>query len=194
MAPLAKPEKNYGLFILLPLRLDRQLETWTRATPGATWPEWRGHITLLNSFTPKVSRKKLLASLLEVCQTNASFDINLDRVSRQRHLVRENLETVMLVESQPDTSAGLYELRSTLLANLRRIKEDGDITRKVAARPYLPHLSLTMGLPQEDARALAKSARDAELSAQFQVDRVHLVSFEASKTPRVRGVLRLADT
>jgi len=100
----------------------------------------------------------------------------------------------MLVESEPDTSAGLYTVRSQLRDKLRRIKEDGDITRKVAARPFLPHLSLTMGLPQEEARALAQSAKDAQLSVQFRVDRVHLVSFENPDKPKVRGVLHLAES
>lgn len=97
----------------------------------------------------------------------------------------------MLAESQPDTDRPLYTLRMALLAELRRIKKDGDITRKVAQRPFLPHLSLTIGLIKEEAQALAKRAKDAQLSVNFRVDRIHLVSFEPTSPPKTRGVLHL---
>ena len=41
--------------ILLPERMDNRLEQRTEAMPGASWPTWGGHVTLVPPFKARIS-------------------------------------------------------------------------------------------------------------------------------------------
>ena len=173
---------TYGLFILLPEEDEVYLRAWAGRTQNASWPAWRGHITLINTFTLLSTLEQLQTVLQEVAHRVDPFEVDLDRVVQRPNLVREGLETVMLVGHRYPDETPLSALQEKLVAALKQLKKDGAAARKVAQRPYHPHVSLTLGLPAGEARALAEAAEQDALTVRFRVTEFYLIGFEAGHT------------
>ena len=170
---------TYGLFVLLPEKDEAYLRAWTGRTQNASWPAWRGHITLINTFTLLSTLEQLRTVLREVGREVEPFEVNLDRVVQRPNLVREGLETVMLVGHRYPDETPLSALQEKLVGAVKQLKKDGTAARKVSQRPYHPHISLTLGLPDREARALAGAAEQDELAVRFCVTGFHLIGFGA---------------
>ena len=171
---------TYGLFILLPENDEVRLRAWAERTRNASWPPWRGHITLINTFTLLSTLEQLQEVLQKVGREVEPFKVNLDQVIQRPNLVKEGLETVMLVGHRyPDMETPLYALQEKLVATLEQLKKDGRAARKVSQRPYRPHISLTLGLPDREARALAETAEQDVLAVRFCVTEFCLLGFGA---------------
>ena len=175
------PALTYGLFVYLPEAVDDSLHTWTEQTSGATWPNWRGHITLLNAFRIKDSEIALVDALRHVCSQVEPFEMQLNKVVLRQHLVNTDLQTVMLVEQErPIKETRVFVFRRALLDAIADLIVTGDVTDAVNRRPFHPHISLTIGLPPTEARVLFDAAKRSELSASFQVSQITLVGFDAA--------------
>src|SRR5215203_6861257 len=62
-----------SVHILLPEAVDRRLKRRTQEMPGASWPSWGGHITLVPNFVPKNSAEEVQAALETACAGESPF-------------------------------------------------------------------------------------------------------------------------
>ena len=173
---------TYGLFVLLPETDEVRLRAWAERTRDASWPAWRGHITLINTFTLLTSLEELQTVLQGVGREVAPFEVSLDRVVQRPNLVREALETVMLVGHRYPDETPLSALQEKLVDALEQLKKDGTTARKVSQRPYHPHISLTLGLPDLEAQVLVTQAEQDDLAVHFRVTEFHLIGFGAGNS------------
>jgi 2'-5' RNA ligase len=175
------PQLRYGLFIYLPESVETRLEAWTADAPGASWPPWRGHITLLNGFElrPEISEMQLVDALRPVTIRYEPFEVTLDKVILRPHLLEPNLQLVMLAEQRrPVKETRLYALREKLRASILHLITETAYTRTISRIPFHPHITLTRGLTPTAARALLNHARIAPIMAHFTVTQVTLVGFD----------------
>lgn len=182
---------EYSVEILLPEEIDRRLRRWAEKVPGATWPAWGGHVTLLNRFIPLQGLDVICDRIERVTRRFAPFEIDLQRIVCDRHVLRPQLMTV-LVAIDPDSESNwptLVRLENALWSAVAPLVKDA--TPELRRRPFLPHLTLTRGTGRAAAQRLAQAAREAKLEVQFQVDTLWLVRFEIEQegaTPDVQKV------
>jgi 2'-5' RNA ligase superfamily protein len=149
---------GYAFVIAVPPRANRELRRWTAVTPGASWDASGGHITLAR-FTGHLQPEALASAFLAVCAGLEAFDVRLCTPRRAPYWDKPGLDIVMLTGAEPDDTAGVRGLRERLLGAMLplgvRLMEGGDA--------YLPHITLTTGLPSDEAKALERAATQLEL-------------------------------
>jgi len=173
----AGDEPRYSVQIMLPDDEQTRLWQWTQATPGATWPTWGGHVTLVNGFLPNCPIALIEREIGDMVKAFSPFELCLNQAICVEHWRRPGLWTVLLV-NRNRADAGiraLLRLHNALSAALDPLKHD--LFPEVSQRPYLPHLMLTWGLPRAEARALAKVATQARLESRFRVQDIWLLEF-----------------
>ena len=79
-------ELSYSLQILLPEEIDREFRRWVEATPGATWPEEGGHVTVLPPLEPVLGLEPLEEAIAAVCAAWQPFRLELSRPVGAPHL------------------------------------------------------------------------------------------------------------
>lgn len=148
---------GYAFTISLPPSEDHRLRQWTDATPGASWDMSGGHVTLAR-FTGSVAPESLIPVLHRACANFGAFPVAFNEPSRQDYWDKPGLEIVMLVGEAPEDVAKVMELRERLLSSFLpeglSLMEGGE---------YIPHVTLTTGLPSEEAHRLEAAARDLTL-------------------------------
>ncbi len=171
-------ESRYGLHILLPEVLDRRFAHWASETPGASWPDWGGHITLLASFTSRVPEHELLATIGAVTDHHRVIDVHLTQLAVVQDLTREGYRAVFLT-TPAQTRSGLLRLKA-LQEELNEATQAqrADLFPDMARREYLPHLTLALGLSEHEAHQMVSAARSDGLAAEFYVDRVWLLCLD----------------
>jgi hypothetical protein len=171
----------YSLEVLLPEPLRLEANRWLTLWPGATWPPWGAHITLLVDLA--ASGDDFLADLSQACAQQAPFSVCFDRVVVGDHWAKPGLKTVMLVvdpRRDPDAEA-LRRLRLDLISKLGLTPEA--IWPEVEGRAYRPHISLTAGLPEAAASRLARAVAASKVSVRFVVDEIWLLQIDARAQP-----------
>jgi len=168
---------EYILEIPLPADVDERLRHWTERTPGATWPSWGGHITLLDSFAPRGDMEPVVSRIETVCTTHVPFEICFDSVVCDAYWVEPDLRTVLLVSSSryQEGYRALVRLHRSLRGELADVTRD--VRPEVSDRPYVPHLSLTAGLPAPEAVKVMEAAQAAQLKVEFVVRSISLLEF-----------------
>ncbi len=152
----------FSLSILLPPAIDAALVSWSRWAPGATVDPQASHVTLLN-FETDADEAVLLQRTAVACSELPSFRLVLDHAIHDTYLGKPGLDIVMLVASEKSPG---YEAVLTLsqhllaafadLINLdTTVPEDGE---------FLPHLTLTSGVPSEEAIALCEEAENLHIA------------------------------
>jgi hypothetical protein len=148
---------GYSFLIALPAAVDERLREWTAATPGASWDVSGGHVTLAR-FTGYLAPVELGRAFRDACQGMGAFEVGFCKAAREPYWDKPGLEIVMLVGETPEDVAGVLELRRRLLSGLSSLDvallESGD---------YLPHITLTTGLPAQEALSLEASASALDL-------------------------------
>ncbi|MCK5557924.1 MAG: 2'-5' RNA ligase family protein [Candidatus Hydrogenedentes bacterium] len=170
---------EYSLEVLLPERVDKQFRRWVKRVPGATWPRWGGHITVLNRFVPTRGLEPIVEEIDRACGACHPFLIRLTEVVSDRHWRDPQLNAVLLVSGSRDEEGyrSLVRLRDSLQAELAPLKRD--VQPGISNRPYVPHLSLTRGLPEPEASRLVETARASRLEVKFTVENIWLLEFVA---------------
>jgi hypothetical protein len=173
----AESSSEYSLEIPMPEHIEREFRGWIKDVPGATWPRWGGHITVLNRFVPTRGLEPLVQAVQRMCAAHPPFLIHLDEVVSDRHWRDPRLNAVMLVSCQRDEEGcrALVRLRESLRAELEPLKRD--VHPELSARGYVPHLSLTLGVPELDAARLLEMARASGLEVEFTVENICLLEF-----------------
>ncbi len=168
---------EYTVEIPLSPDVENRFRRWVERTPGATWPKWGGHITILDSFVPRRGIEPVVGVIEPVCTNYAPFEIRFDSVMCDAYWVEPHLRTVLMVSSSHDEDGcrALVDLHRSFRKELARVASD--VRPEVSDRPYVPHLSLTAGIPQPAALELMEAARAARLKVEFVVRKISLLEF-----------------
>jgi 2'-5' RNA ligase len=151
------PPLAYAFAISLPPADDARLRAWAAATPGATWDDYGGHVTLVRlagSLAPDV----VAARMREACAGAETFEAAFTRPIRQSYWDKPGLEIVMLVAEREADTAGVLHLRERLLTSLSALGLE-----LAEGGPYVPHVTLTTGLPAAEAGVLESAAAGLDL-------------------------------
>jgi hypothetical protein len=133
------------------------MRAWAETTPGATWDTAGGHVTLAR-FTGSLPPEALIPAFREACAGVQPISARFTSPARGPYWDKPGVEIVMLAGKEPDDVAGVLSLRERLLA---AVLPEG--VSLLEGGPYRPHVTLTTGLPSEDARRLEAEARDLDL-------------------------------
>ena len=164
------------LEIPLPPRIDQQFRRWVERTPGATWPRWGGHVTILNRFGPERGIEPVIQEIEPVCAAFRPFAIQLDRLICDPHWLEPRMECVILVSRHDQEGyRTLIELHDTVCARLDTLTRG--VQLEICKRAYVPHLSLTSGLSESEAPRLAQAAHASHLKVEFAVQSISLLEF-----------------
>jgi 2'-5' RNA ligase len=177
--------------ILLPEAVEKRFQKWANRTPGASWPQWGGHITLLSPFTATVERAKIEQRIVQVCANYQPFPIHLSQIVAMQDWTRPHYRAVFLAfgNEADNGQSTLLSLQRDLDAALRPLRND--LQPEVSLKPYWPHITLALGLAEAEANLMISGMRADGLSAQFEVDTIWLVTLrqledEEPQTQRVR--------
>jgi 2'-5' RNA ligase len=131
----------------------------------------------LNRFALQGGLEPALREIELVSGSFNPFAIHFDRVVCDRHWLDPDLRAVFLTSSSTDEegSRTLLELHDTVSAELATLIRD--VQPKLRERPYVPHLSLTSGMPEPDASRLSEAARVSGLKLKFRVENISLLEF-----------------
>jgi hypothetical protein len=148
---------GYSFLIALPPAVDARLRRWTEATPGASWDVSGGHVTLAR-FTGTLAPSRLVPAFHEACAGMGAFDVCFSLPVREAYWDKPGLEIVMLSGDRPADVAGAVELRERLIASLAALT-----VGLMESGPFQPHITLTTGLPHDEALALEAAAAGLQL-------------------------------
>jgi 2'-5' RNA ligase len=190
IAPDAGAEKLplYSVQILLPETSNRRLARWSERMPGASWPSWGGHVTLVPHFWPRVEEGALLALLEETCREETPIPLRFDEAIAVPDVTRSGYFAVFLtvVVAQPMTEADpapsdelpdrLAELRARLLDALEGLRDEA--RPQLSEQPFLPHVTLAIGLHESEAMKVVRELRNDPLTGEFTAEVVWLMRHE----------------
>ena len=178
-----------SVHILLPEAVDRRLERWTKNMPGTSWPAWGGHITLVPNFTTRAAVDEVRAVLQSVCSEVETFIVRFgipsavqDTTRPEYYAVFLGVDAVEVEVAESATVSRLHILRERLLVALEPIRED--MRPKLVEQPFLPHVTLALGVGEVEANQIVKAMRTDMPSAEFPVDVVWLVTQSVGENAR----------
>lgn len=169
---------TYCVEILLPDAIEARMSRWSQVTPGATWPAWGGHVTLLSRFVPLAGIEAIRGQMQAVCAGFGPFPLALDRVITEKHWRRPEQAVLLVGDEKALVTDPIVRLQSALSEALAPWKRD--LRPEVSRQHFVPHLSLTIGLPKPDAEQLALAAVQQRLTVEFLVDVVWLLKLDVS--------------
>jgi hypothetical protein len=152
-------EKNlgYAFALSLPPTEDEALRRWAEATEGASWDASGGHVTLAR-LTGTLPPESLIPLVTEAWADVGPFEAAFTKARREDYWDKPGLEIVMLAGKSEEDIAGVIGLRERLL---EAVLPAG--LRLMEAGEYIPHVTLTTGLPTEQALQLEKEASALDL-------------------------------
>jgi 2'-5' RNA ligase len=152
--------RGYALAIMLDPSLDEALRRWTERQEGATWDETGGHVTVAR-LTCTAPEAEVEAALRSLCRDLRPLELRLERPVVAPYWGKPGLWIVMLVAAGPPEARPLTELRDSLVAGLAAVGlsllEEGQ---------FVPHLTLTTGVAEDEAKVLAAAAEGLNLVIQ----------------------------
>jgi hypothetical protein len=148
---------GYAFALSLPPKEDERLRQWAEATDGASWDMSGGHVTVAR-FTGNLPPETLVPLLVDACANLGPFQAAFTKPCREDYWDKPGLQIVMLVGEKEADIAGILRLRRRLLERL----PFAGLTL-IEAGEYNPHVTLTTGLPPEQALLLEKQAEDLNL-------------------------------
>jgi len=171
---------QYSIQIMLPSLLDRRFRKWAEQTPGASWPAWGGHITLMPRFQPQIPPAALHETIAAICARYRSMDVHLTSLVAMQDWTREAYFGVFLVPPA-EPGSGIRRL-SALQRDFATALGDKsiDLASDVTQRDFAPHITLALGVSESEAEKMVSQVRAQNLTAEFRVRRVWLMQFSAT--------------
>jgi len=182
MAERAPNSPLLSVQILLPEAIDRRLARWTKSAPGASWPPTGGHITLIPAFVPNQGAAEVRSVVERVGAGAKPFVLRIAEPIAVQDKTRPDYFALFLtVESSPTIDdkpemhdrKPLHELQERLRLALDPQRQD--LHPGIVGQPFLPHVTLALGLGESEARGLVRELRLQPLAAQFEVHTIWLV-------------------
>jgi 2'-5' RNA ligase len=172
--------------ILLPEALDRRFARWAKQMPGASWPAWGGHITLVPYFTPACPETMVFDRVVAAVRGFHPFRVRLTEPVAVQDWTRPQYQAVFLAahEAERDDHQTLAELQQAIAAALAPVRHD--VKPALDGQPFVPHLTLALGLGSSEAEKLVRAIRADPLEADFVVDAVWLMVMWQSDGPEPR--------
>lgn len=174
-----------SVHILLPEALDRRLARWTEKMPGASWPSWGGHVTLVPQFVALGGLDEVRKRLEDACLHETPFVMRLGAPMVVQDATRPTYAAVFLgvdstgverggpegVDGEP--SSRVHELRRKLLDALEPLREH--LQPQLVEQPFLPHVTLALSIGELEAQKLVRAMRADPVVAEFGVQTIWLV-------------------
>lgn len=177
--------QRYGLYILLDEAAERLLRRWAEQMPGASWPSWGGHITLLPHVPAEVDFREIDARVQAVVERHTAFDCRMDQVVTDQDLTRSDYNTVFLTVGDPADPAGaaLRALQADLTAAMADLTHPGPDV--LEPEQFVPHITLALSVSQREAERMVSRIRSDGLAVEFRVDAVWVLGFSLGTPPEI---------
>ncbi len=155
----------FSIAALLPADMHDAIAAWSESVHGASTDPVASHVTIL-VFESGHTAEDVRRAIADACVHFEPFEVHLSQIVQGPYWGKENLDIVMLTADpgQPGI-AGLMGLRELLLRYLAPLVAQPP--QLPAEAEYQPHLTLTTGLPPQEATRLAHQAEG--MSATFEV-------------------------
>jgi 2'-5' RNA ligase len=175
----ANEQIRWTVQILLPENADRELQRKTDKTPGASWPAWGGHMTLLPMCTSTVDENTLQEAVAQAVAGFGPMEIELSNFAVEQDLTRPDYCAVFLTlgDGQEQTLEQLRSLRNRIFEATRTLRKD--LWPALESSEFVPHVTLAMGLSESEANAVVRQLRAEGLSVHFRLKEVLLLGFAA---------------
>lgn len=164
-----------SVHIMLPEAVDRRFRRKVENLPGASWPTWGGHVTLVPPFVPSCPPEEVFDRVAAAVQSFTAFRLRLGAAVVEDDVTRPQFHAVFIqvdevVGEDPPVLSRLQQAVASALAPVRQ-----EANPKLEAIPFTPHLTLALGVGDSEARRLVNAWRNDPLEAEFGVDAVWLV-------------------
>ncbi|MCC6168902.1 MAG: 2'-5' RNA ligase family protein [Caldilineaceae bacterium] len=161
--------------ILLPDAVDRRFRRRVKTLPGASWPAWGGHVTLVPAFVPTCPPREVFDRVAQATGQFVAFRIRLAEAVAEGDITRPHFHTVFIQLDDPDSEdhQTLARLQKVIFAALAPVRDAAK--PQLDAVPFKPHLTLALGVGDSEAAALVNALRSEPMQAEFLVDAVWLV-------------------
>lgn len=170
MEPLT--DVRYVLVILLPREVEVRLEDAFLSLVGVSKPVVGYHITLIGPFAWRAESKEALDRLRQICATWRPFEIRFGDVGCFRGSNRNALYIRVLSKMLEDLRRELWEALIPFIV----------VDSPGAGEEYLSHVTLALGLTDEELQRVVASLQTSTVEARFTVTDLHLLE-ERFQTP-----------
>lgn len=171
---------SYSLQLLLPSSLDRRLARWANNMPGASWPSWGGHITLLPTFQTE-HPTELAERMTSVCARHQVFSLRLNQIQAVQDRTRADYWAVMLApDGDSEGAARLTAFQADVATSTAELRTD--LRPELMDMPFWPHVTLALGVDEEEADKMVRRIREDGLKADFIVEQIWLLAFSNTAT------------
>ncbi len=165
-----------SVHILLPDAINKKFERWADKTPGASWPAWGGHVTLVPNFVTDLNIMSVKALIGGACVNFTPFEIALSYPVATQDRTRPHYQAVFLAFADEENLGRkkLIQLQreiDRLLGPVRR-----DVKPELNQQTYVPHITLALGLAEAEATRMVNDIRNDNLVAEFVVDEISLLA------------------
>ncbi|GIV77961.1 2'-5' RNA ligase family protein [Litorilinea aerophila] len=175
---MSPPPDTFSIVIFLPETIERRFRRWAEETPGASWPAWGGHITLLPTAQARAPLAQIQERVEAVCARYHPFEVRLAQPRAVPDWTRPRYHAVFLSFTDQDDMG---------MRVLRRLQEEldqataelrSDLYPELKRTDFIPHITLALGLAQPEADEMVEQLREIGLAAQFVVDTLWMVVFQ----------------
>lgn len=177
-------EVRVSVQILLPDSTDRRFERWADKVPGASWPGWGGHITLVPPFVPTVPPEEVYQRLQTVCQKLSPFRVRLAEPVAVQDATRPDYKAVFLAVAQDKDLDHNYLFAAYTAVNAAVADMTHGTHAGLAEQPFLPHITLALSIGEMEAARMVKNMKADPIQAKFRVDELSLVLMITQGTDR----------
>ncbi len=164
-----------SVHILLPDAIDRRFRRRVEKLPGASWPAWGGHITLVPSFVPTCPPEQVFDLVAQAVSGFTAFSVRLTEAVADEDVTRPHFHAVFIQLEDPESEDHQTLLRLQQAINAALAPVRGETKPELDAMAFRPHLTLALGVGDSEAVRLVNSLRSDPLEAEFMVDAVWLV-------------------
>jgi 2'-5' RNA ligase len=171
---------------MLPAPVERRFEKWAEKMPGASWPTWGGHVTLVPSFVAECSLEEVLARVRYAVRDCEPFRVRFAGPVAEQDWTRPRYHAVLLKldDDNPGEHETLAQLRRKLLDALAPVRTP--LRPELEEQEFVPHVTLALGVGEREANRLVNAIRADPLEAEFDVGSVWIVNVWTSDRPDPR--------